>query len=151
MSIEALRYTRDVFKHFKVSPTARHILHYLAFKHDHRRSLSVSLSRIASDCGTAKQNAHRAVEELKILGVLIVVYEPSRGKRTAQTYRFPADWDIEGSSQQWAAARSKSTPLSSQGDDCESSQGDDALIVTSISRTKKRKKDVFPVIGNSDD
>lgn len=150
MSIDALKYTKDVFKHFKVSPTARHILHYLAFKHDHRRNLSIPLSRISEDCGTAKQNAHRAIEELKILGVLIVVYNPSRGKRTAQTYRFPADWDIDGSSKQWAATRRKSEFQSSQGDDCQSSQGDDALIYTSQTSASKKEK-ILPEIGSSDE
>ena len=65
------------------------------------------MSDIAYNVGISKQHAGLAIEELRRAGVLIVEYEPDRARRTAQAYRFPANWDIPGSGEQYAAGIKK--------------------------------------------
>lgn len=103
MSKEALQFYGRVTRSglFDLSMAERFALHVLAIKHSHGQPLQLPISRIASSMGSQKPVAHRAVSGLISAGLIIVENDHRRGRRTARTYRFPADWDIPGSAEQW--------------------------------------------------
>jgi hypothetical protein len=97
MSKPALKYCYHIFKVTRLSPNARHALKELCYKHRQGERLRIALSDLGSCLGCNKRSVCRAVDELKAKGVLIVISEPNRPRRLAQSYRFPAKWDVSSS------------------------------------------------------
>lgn len=100
MSKTAWDFGRKVIGKIKLTPNAKLALLVLAYRHFdvvvEENYLRMSETDLARAMGVNRASAHRAVSELVDKGVIIVVNEHKRGKRTARTYRFPADFDVPG-------------------------------------------------------